>query len=385
MVEPVRVGIIGCGIISEGYLRNLCHFRDVEVVACADLEVARAKARAEEFGVARAGEPSLVLEDEDIEIVVNLTVPSAHHAVSLAAIEHGKSVWSEKPLALTVEDGRHLLGRAREQGVAIGCAPDTWLGGGLQSGFRLIEDGVIGEPVSATAFLHNRGAEQRRPDPEFYYKPGVGPLYDMGPYYVTALVTVLGPVAAVSAAGRATFAEREVVIGPNAGRRFPVEVMTDVSALLEFAAGPIGVMTMSADVWATNLPKLEVYGTQGSISLPDPNRFDGTSKLWTVEERTWREMTVTEPYTSSLRFGNRGLGVAELAGAVRQGRLPRASGDLALHVLEVLEGITRSAETGQRVAIELRVGRPSLLGASEEFVELPGLSSEDFGDQAPQG
>lgn len=375
MVEPVRVGIIGCGIISEGYLRNLRQFRDLEVVACADLEVAKAKARAEEFGVAGAGEPSVVLEDEQIEIVVNLTVPSAHHAVSLAAIEHGKSVWSEKPLALTVEEARELVERAKERGVAIGCAPDTWLGGGLQSSLRLIEDGVIGELVSATAFLHNRGAEQRRPDPEFYYKPGVGPLYDMGPYYVTALVAALGPVGRVSATGRATFAEREVVIGPNAGRRFPVEVMTDVSALLDFASGPIGVMTMSSDVWVTTLPKLEVYGTQGSISLPDPNRFDGHPKVWTVEERTWREVAGEEPYTSGLRFGNRGLGVAELAGALREGRAPRAGGDLALHVLEVLEGITRSAETGQRVAIESRVVRPALLARSQEFVELPGLST----------
>lgn len=375
MARRVKVGVIGCGIISEPYLRTLTQFGDIEVVACGDVQVDKARARGAEFGVERTGGPEVVLEDGSIEIVVNLTVPAAHAEVSLAAIEQGKSVWSEKPLALSFAEGESLLRQAEERGVLIGCAPDTVLGGGLQTGRRLVDDGAIGEPVSAVAFLHNRGAEQRRPDPEFYYRRGVGPMYDMGPYYLSALVGFLGPVRRVSGAARMTFPEREVVLGPNAGKRFPVEVMTDVSCLLEFAAGSIAVMTMSADVWATNLPKLEVYGTAGSISLPDPNRFDGTCRLFDPKERAWREVEPSAPYAGSMRFGHRGLGVAEMAAALLEGREPRANGRLALHVLEVIEAVHRSAERGERVNLVSTSDVPPPLPPSEEFVSLPGRSA----------
>jgi predicted dehydrogenase len=375
VARQVKVGVIGCGIISEPYLRTLSQFQDIDVVACGDVQPEKAQARAAEFGLERSGGPDVVLQDDSIEIVVNLTVPVAHAEVSLAAIEQGKSVWSEKPLALSFAEGAFLLRRAKEQGVLVGCAPDTVLGGGLQTGRRLVEAGAIGEPVSAVAFLHNRGAEQRRPDPEFYYRPGVGPMYDMGPYYLSALVGFLGPVRRVSGAARMTFPEREVLLGPNAGKRFAVEVMTDVSGLLEFASGPIAVMTMSADVWATNLPKLEVYGTDSSISLPDPNRFDGACRLFDPKERVWREIGPSAPYAGSMRFGHRGLGVAEMAAALLEGREPRANGRLALHVLEVIEALHRSAERGERVDLVSLCEIPPVLPDEEEFVVLPGRSA----------
>jgi predicted dehydrogenase len=380
--QPVRIGVIGCGIISEGYLRNLTQFADLEVVACGDLDTARAESRAAQFGVGRSGPPEVVLEDESIEVVVNLTTPAAHAEVTMAAISAGKSVWTEKPLALDVESGRALLREAAGNGVLVGCAPDTWLGGGLQTARALFDRGAIGEPVAGAAFLLNRGAEQRRPDPEFYYRKGVGPMYDMGPYYLSTLVSFLGPVCRVSGSTRMTFPEREVVVGPNAGHRFPVEVMTHVSCLIEFAAGLTAVMTMSCDVWATNLPRLEIYGTEGSMSLPDPNRFDGPTHIWTSSERSWSEVPARGPYRGESsggypRFGYRGLGVAELAAALRAGREPRANGQLALHVLDVIEAVHRSAASGEHIVLTTTCEQPTLLDETDEFVVLPGSAQRE--------
>ena len=354
--ERTKVGIIGCGNISGIYLKSDQTFHNVEIAGCADLDMARAEARAEEFGV-QAYSVRDLLADPTIEIIVNLTIPAAHAEVSAAAIEAGKAAYSEKPFALNRTDGEELLKLAAARGQRVGCAPDTFLGGGLQTCRKLIDDGAIGEPVAATAFMMSRGHEHWHPNPEFYYQPGGGPMFDMGPYYLTALVSILGPVRRVTGMTRASFAERLITSQPNHGQTIEVEVPTHVTGLLEFASGAIGTIITTFDVKGSQLPRMEVYGSDATLSLPDPNTFGGPVRLRGTDDTEWRDMPLTHIYTEN----SRGLGVADLVDALQQNRPHRANGELAHHVLDIMQAFHEASDSGRHVDLTSTCERPTAL------------------------
>ncbi len=353
---PLRVGLMGCGNISGAYLGACGRFAALRVDAVADLDMDLARARAAEHRVPRAIEPEALLTDPDLDLIVNLTVPAAHAEVSLAAMRAGKAVYSEKPLATSREDGRRLLDAAEAHGVRLGAAPDTFLGGGLQTCRKLIDDGWIGRPLAATAFMVNHGMEHWHPNPAFFFQPGAGPLFDVGVYYLTALVTLLGPVARVSALAGTGSAQRIIGVGPRLGQAIEVGTPTHVSTLLEFENGAQGVLVASFDVWASELPRMEIYGTQGTLSAPDPNTFGGPVRLARGREG-WGEVPLSHGYTGDTR----GLGVADIAHALRSGRPHRAAAELAYHVLDIMQGALESAERGERVTLHSRCERPAPL------------------------
>lgn len=369
-MNPMNVGIIGCGNISKIYLQNLTQkFPGVRVKACADLSAERAAARAAEFAGVQAVTVEAMLADPAIDVVVNLTIPLAHYDVSRAALDAGKHVYAEKPMALTPAEGADLLRRAGARGLRVGNAPDTFLGGALQTCRKLMDDGSVGIPVSCVAFMMCPGHESWHPDPEFYYQRGGGPLFDMGPYYLTALVSLLGPVRRVSACARITYPERTITSEPKRGTRIKVEVPTHVGGVLEFVNGAIGTLIMSFDVrGGTRLPCIEVHGSEGSLSVPDPNGFGGDVVLRRAGGKTWDPVALSHGYTANMR----GLGVADLVGAVRRGRAHRASGELALHVLEIMESLHQSSAQGRHVELTSSCARPEPLpvGLREGEVDL---------------
>ncbi len=354
---PVRVGIVGAGNVSNQYLKAARFFRALEVVAIADLDPARAGSQAEAYGVPRAYAVDELLADAELDLVINLTVPSVHAAVSRQIVEAGKAVYSEKPLATERGDAQVLLEQARAKGVRVGCAPDTFLGGGLQTCRKLIDDGWIGTPIAATAFMMSRGMEMWHPDPAFFYQPGAGPLFDLGPYYLTALVNLLGPISKVAGSAVSSFPERVVTSQPNFGTRIPVGTPTHVTGLLTFESGAVGTLLTSFDVWASELPRLEVYGTEGTLSVPDPNTFGGPVRVRRGASGAWSELPLTHLYTDN----SRGLGVADMAHALASGRAHRASGELALHVLDAMQSILEAAEAERTLALESRAEQPEPL------------------------
>jgi predicted dehydrogenase len=355
-VEAVKVGVVGCGNISGIYLENMQAMAPLEVVAVCDLDLARAQEVGGRCGL-QAMTTTEMLETGDIDLVVNLTVPKAHAPVNDEFLLSGKHVYVEKPFALDVESGRRTLELAKAKGLRTGAAPDTFLGAGLQTCRELIDSGAIGEPIGAQAFMMCHGHESWHPSPEFYYEVGGGPLFDMGPYYLTALASLLGPVEAVSGMARATFDERQITSQPRFGKVVPVETPTNILGLLRFAGGALGQVSMSFDVWHHELPHIEIYGTEGSLSAPDPNGFGGPVRIRGRGESAWHEV----PLTKSHATNSRGLGVQDMAIGIREGRPHRASGELAFHVLEVMEGILRAAEQRGEVAIDSAPGRPDLL------------------------
>jgi len=358
MADKTKVGIIGCGNISGIYLKNGQEtFENIEIAACADLVPERAAAQAEKHKVPCACTVEELLADPDIDIVINLTIPQAHHAVAMQAIEAGKSVHNEKPLTLTREEGKQLLEAAQKQGVRVGCAPDTFLGGGHQTCRKLIDDGWIGEPVAATAFMLCHGHESWHPSPVFYYKTGGGPMFDMGPYYLTALVNMMGPVHRVSGEARTTFAQRTITSQPLYGTVIDVETPTHISSTLEFASGAIGTIITSFDVWSHQLPRIEVYGTEGTLAVPDPNGFGGPVAIRRSGDSEWHTVPLTHGYADN----SRGIGVADMAYGLRSGRPHRASGALAYHVLDIMHATLDSAREGRHIVLESTCERPAAL------------------------
>ena len=355
-MTDTKIGIVGCGAISEAYLRIAPGLEGVEVVACADLIPARARSRADQFGVAALSVDEL-LADDDIEIVVNLTIPAAHGPVARSALEAGKCTYSEKPLAVERADGQALVTLASERSLLVGGAPDTFLGAGNQTCRKLIDDGAIGEPVAATAFMMGHGHESWHPDPEFYYKAGGGPMFDMGPYYLTALVNLIGPVRSVTGSTSITFPERTITSEPKSGQTIHVDVPTHVAGIMEFVNGATGTITTSFDVWGgMNLPFIEIYGTEGSLSVPNPNSFGGPVHL-RQGRGEWREM----PLTHANDENSRALGVADMACALRSGRPHRASGDLAFHVLDLMHAFHDAAASRSHVDLQSTCERPAAL------------------------
>lgn len=354
-MSPVGVGIIGAGVISATYLENLTSFAGVEVRRIADLDVARAAERADEFGVAASGTVDELLADDSIDIVVNLTIPAVHAQVATQIVDAGKHVWGEKPLALDVASGKALIEHARAAGKHVASAPDTLLGAGLQTAQRAIASGAIGTPLAATAIFQVPGPDSWHPNPDFLFARGAGPLFDMGPYYLSALVQNLGPVAEVTAAGGRARTERVIGSGPRAGERFPVEVPTTVQALLRFHSGASAQLTLSFDTYRAKAGVLEIIGSTGTLVLPDPNGFGGTSTLFNEENPDGLEIQ-PEGHGAS-----RGTGVAELAESIAAGRQERASGALALHVLEVMESVAAAIESGESITISSTVEKPAPL------------------------
>jgi predicted dehydrogenase len=345
---------VGAGQISGAYLKTLPRLTNLELTAVADLDRERAEATAAAVPGARALTLPELLAAEDVDLVLNLTIPAAHAEVAHAAIAAGKHVYGEKPLAATTAEAREVLAAAERAGVRVGCAPDTVLGTGVQTARAGLDAGDIGVPVAATAFMTTPGHERWHPAPEFYYRPGGGPLLDMGPYYLTALVTLLGPVRRVAGLSSTARATRTIGSGPRAGTEFPVEVATHVTGVLEHANGALSTLVMSFEVWAAQLPRIEVYGTAGSLSVPDPNGFDGPVRLFRAEGDGWQDLPVCGGYPEA----SRGYGVADLSRAHADGTPHRASGELALHVLEVMEALLASGESGRAVEITSGCGRP---------------------------
>ncbi len=341
---PVGVGIIGAGVISTQYLDNLTTFPDVRVLFIADLDLARAEERATACGVPGFGTVDELLAHPDIEIVVNLTIPAAHVEVATQVLAAGKHVFGEKPFSLDRESGRALLADAAARGLRVATAPDTFLGAGLQTGKRMIEQGRIGTPLTALTLFQARGPESWHPNPDFLYAKGAGPLFDMGPYYVTTLVQNLGPVARVSATASTARATRVIGSGPRAGEEFPVEVPTHVSALLEFEGGASAQSVFSFQSPLVRAGFVEFSGTSGTLVFPDPNNFEGDLLLWGEES----EEAETFPTTA---IASRGTGVVDLARAIRAGVPERASGEQAFHVVDILVSILEAAETGQWVEV----------------------------------
>lgn len=371
-MSKFKAGLIGCGVISDVYLQTCQRFDFIEIVACASLDIEQSRAKAVQYGIPKACLPDEIISDPDIDAILNLTNPAAHVAINLAALAAGKHVYAEKPFAITLEDGKKTLALAREKGVLVGSAPDTFLGGRWQTIRQLIDDGVIGKPIGATAFMGNHGVERHHPDPTPWYTRGGGPLFDMGPYYLTALLSLMGPIASVCGMAKKSFAQRLIEFGPRKGQMIDVAVDTHVNSLLEFENGVTANLMMSFDVWDSNLPRLEIYGERGTISISDPdpvfgpNRFEGPVHFRTRETARWTyrprvqglEAWELAENTHGFNAESRGLGLLDLAYAVREGRPPRASGDMAHHVLEVMLGIIESSATRQFVDIDSTCTRP---------------------------
>ena len=358
-MDRVSIGIIGCGNISDHYCKGLGHFDILDIRACADLDMARARKLADAWGF-QALTTDQLLDDPEIEIVVNLTQPAAHAEVALAVLAAGKHVHNEKPLAPTRATARQVLEAAENAGLRVGCAPDTFLGGGLQTSRKLVDDGWIGRPVAASAFFLGHGPEYYHPNVDFYYKDGGGPLFDMAPYYLTALVNLLGPVKRVTGSASTSFAQRRAISPELPPERFgyliDVEVPTHFSAVLDFVDGTLATLITSFDVWSSNLPRIEIYGTEGTLSVPDPNHFRGPVRVKRAGAQDWCEIPLTHHADV-----HRGIGVADLAHALRSGRQHRASGALAWHVVDLMHAIFESADSGQHIVIHSSAERPAPL------------------------
>jgi predicted dehydrogenase len=371
--EPsLRIGIVGCGNISTAYLRNAPLFRGVEIVACADINPDAAARRAADFGI-RAMEVGALIADPTVDLVLNLTIPVAHFDISMKALSAGKHVFTEKPLAVQAEAGRTLVATAAARGLALGSAPDTFLGAAGRLARRLMEQGRIGRPVTGTAFMLGRGMEHWHPDPSFYYQTGAGPVMDMGPYYLTMLVNLMGPVRRVQAVATSGQPERLITAaGPKHGTRFKVGTPTSVLSLLEFDCGAIVTFGASWDVFRHSNHPIELHGTKGSLRLPDPDTFGGVVAVshggaaWEeADTSTMLYGAVNWPVDAPDRANYRMLGLADLARAVIEGRAPRASGDLALHVLEVMEAILLAGKTGTAQTVPVMITQPTELSEEE--------------------
>ncbi|MFN2464352.1 MAG: Gfo/Idh/MocA family protein, partial [Candidatus Dormibacteria bacterium] len=338
MSAEMGIGIVGCGAISEVYLQNLSRFPGVRVVHVADVLEDRARAMAEQHHVPAASGLDALLANEDVQLVLNLTIPRAHAEVSLLAIDAGKSVYSEKPLAGGSDDGRRILDAAVRRGVRVGSAPDTFYGPAAQAARAVIDRGGIGKVIGGAAFMLSPGHESWHPSPAFYYQHGGGPLHDMGPYYLSALINLLGPVARVRAVTTTTHAQRTITSQPLAGTIVDVEVPTHVSALVEFVMGGTISLVMSFDVVAAEIPPIQLWGTEGSVLLPDPNGFGGQVSVQGRRDAAWH---VVNPAGGS---DWRGIGVADMSRAMRDGDQQRAGGALAFHVLDVMDALLRAGE-----------------------------------------
>lgn len=367
------IGLIGCGNISDIYLTNGAIFRDIDFVACADINPEAARRQARRYGIAERSVDAL-LASGDVDIVLNLTIPAVHAEISQAAISAGKHAYCEKPLATSLEDGVALMAGAHAKGLRVGCAPDTVLGAAVQEARRRIEAGAIGKPLLGVASILSHGMEGWHPNPGFYFQAGGGPVFDMGPYYISALVQLLGPIRSVVATGQMGFAERLITAesSPLKGTKIKVETLTTLQALVNFASGAQITFMASWDVWANGMLPIELHGTEASLRVPDPNWFGGAVSI-AEPNKPWTEIATGErvfgrfnwpadkPWTANYR----GLGLADMARGIVDGRPHRANGEVGLHVLAVMDGILKSATEGRRIDIAQQCERPPILDEAE--------------------
>lgn len=357
MAEKTKVGIVGIGNISGIYLKQMTGVFDIlEVKACADLDIDRAKKACEEYEIPVACTVDELFADPEIDIVVNLTIPNAHYSVAKAALEAGKSVHNEKPVTISRAEAKELLAIAKEKNLLVGSAPDTFMGAGIQTCRKLIDDGWIGKPIGCSAYMMCPGHERWHPAPEFYYHVGGGPMFDMGPYYLTALVSLLGPVESVAGSTRISFPERTITSKPKYGQKVEVEVPTHINGLMNFANGVSGTISMSFDVCRHSHSPIEIYGTEGTLWVPDPNGFGGAVK---VKRGRHNEETMEVPHTHKYNENSRGIGVADMAYALKEGRVNRCSGDLAYHVLDLMHAFHDAADQGAVHKLESSCDRPA--------------------------
>ncbi len=342
MADRVRVGVVGTGAISGAYLQTASTSPILEVVALADLNAQAAQAKAAEFNIPRVLSVEDLLKDPSIEIVLNLTVPKAHASIAIRALRAGKHTFIEKPLAVDRHEGREILDVAQETGLRVGCAPDTFLGAGIQTARKLIDDGAIGRPVAFTAFMMCRGHESWHPSPEFYYEAGAGPMFDMGPYYLTALLNLLGPVARVAGVSSIAIPERLITSEPQKGKTITVETPDHIAGLMEFTSGVTGTITQSFAVMHSPHPPITIFGTEGTLAVPDPNLFDGEVKICRAGAT---EFTTVSP-TSPTGYG-RGVGLADMATAIRAGKPHRCSLEQAYLVLDLMEAFLDTSDSGR--------------------------------------
>ncbi len=358
MSHKIGIGIIGCGNISQAYFNGAKLFEVLKVVSCADINTQVAEAKAAENGC-KAQTVDELLANPEVQLVINLTIPAVHAQVSLAALNAGKHVHSEKPLSVSLEDGRKILATAEAKGLLVGCAPDTFMGGGYQTTRKLIDDGWLGKIVGGTAFMMSRGPESWHPNPAFFYETGAGPMFDMGPYYITALVHLLGPVKRVSAITTKAFDQRIATCKEQFGKLLPVQLPTHYSGALEFHSGAVVTATISFDVHAHGHSPIEIYGTEGSLKAPDPNTFGGPIDLWTSSTCEWQKQAFSHRYL----MNSRSIGAADLAYAILSDgrRRHRASGALAYHALDVMHSFGKSSTTNRSIEITSRPAQPDAL------------------------
>ena len=358
-MQKVKVGIIGCGNISNSYLTNAKNFPILDIVAVADLELDRAKEKAAAHNVPHAMTVKEILKNSDIQLIINLTIPKAHAKVALAAINAGKSVINEKPLAVTRDEGKAILAAAKAKKVRVGCAPDTFLGAGHQTARKLIDEGAIGRPVAATAFMMSPGHEAWHPNPEFFYEAGGGPMFDMGPYYVTDLLQLLGPVKRIMGSAKIVIPVRTIGSKPKAGKKIKVKTPDHIAGNMEFESGAVATIITSfatANAGPSVPQPITIYGTEGTMMVPDPNGFDGPVKLWKKTNGNSEFIEVTPSHTKG--YG-RSIGAADMAQAIFTKRDHRVSGERAYAVLDIMQGFIDSSESGKAYNIKAKYTRPA--------------------------
>lgn len=353
----LRVGLIGAGNISDAYVRGVRMFKSLTLHAISDIVLERAQAKAAEHQIPRVYSVDELLSDSEVDLVINLTIPAVHAEVSRRALEADKHVYSEKPLAIKREDGKMLLEVAKASGKRLGCAPDTFLGGGIQTCRKLIDDGWIGQPIAASAFMAGHGVESWHPNPFFFFQYGGHPLFDMGPYYLTALINLLGPIKSVVGLTQTGITQRFVTSQPHAGAVITPEAPMHATALLQMHSGQAVTMIVSGEVLGSTLPRIEIYGDQGALSVPDPNTFGGPVRVLRKGQKEWQDVPLSHGYTAN----SRGLGAADLATALESGRAHRASGQLAFHVLDVQQSIQDASDARCFIDIESSCERPAAL------------------------
>ncbi len=354
-MKTVKIAMIGVGAISGIYLENITNvFKEIELIGVCDLVRERAETAKEKYQIKKIYETMEdAFADPEVDIVLNLTRPYEHFEVTKGALKAGKHVYSEKPLGATFEEGKALVALAEEKNLLLGGAPDTFLGSGIQTSRKLIDDGFIGEPIGAAAFMICRGHETWHPDPEFYYKSGGGPMMDMGPYYVTALVNLLGGVSGLTGLTKTSFDKRTITSQPKVGTVIDVEVPTYVTGILNFDNGAVGTIFTTFDAYYKQSARLEIYGSKGTLIVPDPNTFGGPIKLLRPEDGEFKEMPLLYDYKEN----SRGVGLADMAKALQEGRDYRASYKQTYHVLEILTSFEKSSKEGKFISLETSYNR----------------------------
>jgi len=368
MVPKTRIGVVGCGNISSIYLKNAARFENIQVHALADLDLSRAEAQAKAFDIPNILSPRELIEGNEVDVILNLTIPAVHGEVALQALRNGKSVYNEKPIAAALGEAAAMIEIASRNGLRVGCAPDTFLGSAHQCARKLLDDGAIGTPVAAVAFMLSGGVETWHPNPYFFYQPGGGPMFDMGPYYLTALTTLLGPVRRVTGSARISSPRRLIGSMPHKGKLIDVKIPTHIAAVLDFTAGPVATLITSFDIpGQSHLPRIEIYGTTGTLQVPDPNCFEGEVLLNKAGDKEWQSVPSTFGYAEN----SRGLGLADMSRAIVSGRPHRANGQTAFHVLDIMHAIHDASEKGTHIELQSDMVRPDPLPEKLAFGQVP--------------